>query len=252
MTSYIENQALRDVRDGAPVGRAKEGVAWLMTWKKILNKNQESKTQPERVTQLQLNSQPKSFRGKQVVFRGHVRSAKLQTVENHELGIQKYFILWVKPEEKSTFPYCVYALNLPKGFPDVQRDAVELNEKVEISGRFFKVRSYQAQSGLRECPLVLADTPTWFPDESKNNLASSIDYSSWPFQSVFLLLLVGCLLVFAVAVGGLAYWISRATSGPRVVSPSEEAKVSEGIQDLQKNPAVETVSDRLRKMSENS
>ena len=240
---------MRDVRDGAPVGRAQEGVAWLMIWHRILADQQNTKAQNSEqsvaVTQLELNSRPQSFRGKKVAFRGHVRSARMQTVKNHELGIEKYYILWIKPEEKSTFPYCVYALDLPNGFPPVQRETVEMNEKVQVTGTFFKVRSYQAKGGLRECPLVLADMPEWMPGEKDTAAETPVVIPSWPVMA-------GALCLIALGAAGLAFLVYRTTSTPRAESAEAEAEISKDIEALQHNPAVETVSDRLRKMSENS
>ncbi len=243
LRGYLEQQAFRDIRDGAPVGRAKEGVAWLMMWQNVMAAKS-STVEAMPVTQLELNSQPASYRGKQVKFRGFVRSARLQEIKDHELGIKQFYILWIKPEEKSTFPYCVYALDLPKDFPVVQRETVEMNEQIEVSGRFFKVRSYKARGGLRECPLVLTDTPTWFPQQDSAS-ETSVVLPSWP-------VMVGSLFLIAFAAAGFAFWVYRATSSLRTESAATEAKVAKDFKALQQDPAVETVSDRLRKMSEKS
>jgi hypothetical protein len=112
------------------------------------------------VSHLQLISQPEYYRGKPVEIEGWVRSARRDELQDSELGVSQYYILWLRPADTKTAPYCVYALTLPAGFPEVTTEFRDFNQPVKVAGLFFKIRSYQdAERQVRESPVILTRQP---------------------------------------------------------------------------------------------
>ena len=113
------------------------------------------------VTQIQLASQAKAFRGQPVQVQGWVRSARIMKVKKNELGIDTYYVLWMRPSDSNVAPYCVYAESVPEEFPDITAQDRELNEPVQVDGVFYKIRSYTASNEkVQTCPMILASSTT--------------------------------------------------------------------------------------------
>ncbi len=236
----VKRQALIRVRDGTSISRTKDAIPWLFTLDEMLHPDVYPPESPTDVSRVELSSQPVSYRGKWVRFRGRVRSAKMWRMQDHELGVEQLYVLFLKPEENSTLPYCVVATQLPEGFPAVERQAVEMDEVVEVTGQFFKVRSYRAQGGWRECPLVMCHEPVWFPKEEVA-VKSTVQLPGTPW----IIAMVSIIAVLAIGVAVLVY---TSTSSPRSGAEAEGEDVATGLERLANDPNVETVSERLGRM----
>ena len=234
----IFEQALSAVTDGTPLSRSEDAVAWLMTLEEL----QPGKNfgNPVSVSQVELSSQPIQFRGQAVTFRGRVRAAKFWQPKQHELGIDRMYLLFLQSENPTTIPICVATTKMPPNFPPIERDWVELDESLVITGVFFKVRSYQAKGGFRECPLVLANEPQWIPSSLKESESSQLPSWKW-FAGLLTLIAIFAIIVAA----GIFRFTERNTHG----IGKEDAELSQDLAELSRNPDVETVSERLKKMS---
>jgi hypothetical protein len=102
--------------------------------------------------------QPDIYRGKLIAVEGWVRSARKKILAaDTALGIDHYYILWVRPRESKLGPYCVYCQNIPVNFPKLSNQFTDVNQLVKIQGYFFKIRNYVAtDSSVQECPVIIA------------------------------------------------------------------------------------------------
>ncbi len=152
------------VEDGTAIGWEGDSTAWLRMWERVIGQDL---GQPLDASHLQLSSQPGFYRGRAVNIAGWVRSARREELTDSELGVDHYFILWLRPADTNLAPYCLYALELPANFPEVTNEFRDLNERVRVTGLFFKIRAYiDASSESNECPVILAKTFELKPDVS--------------------------------------------------------------------------------------
>jgi len=242
------------IRDRAPISRAREGIAWMLAWEKILaQKEMRSEIEDEEIalddsianlpvaSQVQLSSQPQAFRGKMVRIQGRVRAAEKQLFSNHPLGISHFYILWIRSFESPTIPICVYCIELPEGFPEVSEVRTELDEDFEATGMFYKVRSYPTNDGWKYCPTVLANSFTSAKKSLTKQQATTLP--GWP---VIVTVLLGMIWI-AILIARLAYrsvWIHRRAN------PEAERKISDDVSQLVDNPLIETVDQRLARLAD--
>ena len=117
------------VQDNTAVGHVGDAGAWADAWQRVDRATLSDLTTAEEVQRVQLMSQPNSYRGSLVKLRGWVRSARfvdrpiaaLGQADAQYRGKVGHYEFWIRPEETNAGPYCVYALNLPAGFPEVRR-----------------------------------------------------------------------------------------------------------------------------------
>ncbi len=107
---------------------------------------------------VQLMAQPQSYRGQLIKLAGFVRRAHRAQAPKNQWTIQQYHQLWLQVDDHRTDPVAVWCLDLPPNFPL----GMEIEERAEVIGYFFKVMTYVAGDGtLRRAPLVLAKTVLW-------------------------------------------------------------------------------------------
>ena len=145
----------QQVQDKSSVGWTGDSPTWKRLWEKT-TKFEMPEGQP--VTRIELMSQPEFYRGKSVKIEGWVRSIRRKPLpSDSELDIDGYYEMWVRPKESKLGPYCVYSQTVPENFPVVTRQFADVNEFVEITGYFFKVRSYvTADRSVKTSPVVVA------------------------------------------------------------------------------------------------
>ena len=150
LNHHLEKLALERVEDKTSLNRPDEGSAWIICWTRarelsqFTNTNGTNSIQPQSASHIQLSSQPESYRGKPVKIDGWIRAARKMNVTRNELGIEHYYVLWVRPADTNVAPYCVYAESLPDGFPEIRASFSDLNERVSFDAIFYKIRSYTA------------------------------------------------------------------------------------------------------------
>jgi hypothetical protein len=151
---------LREIEDDT-VFRREERDAWFHLLELL------QKTDPRElaraslgpVSYVQLESQPNEYRGRLVTLDGVVRGAKTVPAPQNDLGIERYYQLWLQPEPGSGALVVIYALALPHDFPLGER----LDAPCRAVGFFFKRWAYASRGGAMTAPLVLARTVTWEP-----------------------------------------------------------------------------------------
>ena len=112
------------------------------------------------VTFAQLFRQPTAYRGKVVDLVGSIWMAVEKQAPANDQGIERYYQLWLRPEDNGASPIAIYCLKLPANFPLGDK----LDEPVRLSGIFFKRWVYSARDTIRLAPLVLAATVDWRPN----------------------------------------------------------------------------------------
>jgi hypothetical protein len=156
----VREQYLRDVQDDT-VFRSAERDAWfhLLALLQKSNPADLERASLGRAGYVQLEAQPKEYRGRLVTLDGVVRAAKAVPAPENDLGIERYYQLWLQPDPGSGALVALYALELPGDFP--------LGERIEALcravGFFFKRWAYASRGGVTTAPLVLVRSVQWEP-----------------------------------------------------------------------------------------
>ena len=205
--TIYEDSIYEVVEDRSAMNRSIESAAWNWSWKKLADQKGEFKY----VSYIQLTGQPESHRGKRIQISGSVRGLqKIDLRPGHDLGMDSYKVLWIKPSDSNRVPYCVYTRQLPQGFPSATNGFVELNEQVVVKGVFFKLRSYVAQNDQIEiCPLIVADSIEWIPTVATESV------QSWKPPGWFLTMFF---IGMPIIAGLLAWGVYRSSTAESPVS----------------------------------
>ncbi len=169
-----------------------------------------------RVSFVQLFQQSNDYRGRIVSLKGTVRRAFPLTPPKNDYGIDRYYQLWLFPDDNPSSPIIVFCLDIPKGFPT----GMTLVERAELTGFYFKRLAYEAADTLRTAPTVLARGIQWQPAPKRQPVGPPPAGSPW--------LVIGVALVCSAAVVTYVYWRTRRTKAPR---PEKLEPLSERIGD---------------------
>ena len=227
----IPAENLAAIRDDQPFRRS-EQAAWFQFLDKLRSTDEAALASRSigPTTLIQLFRQPAEYRGELVTIRGILRRCEEVTAPKNDLDFTSYYQTWVFPDDNPSNPIVVYCLTLPQGFPS----GMELAERVELVGFFFKRWSYAAQDTVRLAPVVLAKGLAWTPALRKPA----------PTQPISLPLLVAAAAVIAAAVVLASWWRTRrirpAKTDCQILGPIQPAEVAEPIE----------VGLRLRLMAE--
>lgn len=239
LRSLLGEIAAEMVVDDSPLGRPSEIPFWNLLVERLLAEGENSHP-PTQVEWVELRTQPESFRGQRIEFRGRIRGARIQKSSGDSATVPQYYELWVQADNHSTIPYCVYALEIPNGFPPLTEQLSMLDATTSIVGYFFKNRSYLTDEHKTQfCPVVL----TRLPEVTIVSAAAPQSNPPTPFA-------VGGI---AAGVALLAAWIAfrvyRSTIFiRRIASPH----IASTLEELESDPQVETVRDRLARWDSQS
>lgn len=247
--------AWKSVTDGTAVGHVGDSEAWSDAWRMVNEATLSVLKTAEPVQRIQLMSQPKSYRRSWVQFEGWVRSARFvdrpiaalgQSADDYQ-GQVGHYEFWIRPEETNAGPYCVYALNLPAGFPKVGQAHQELNEKVRVVACFFKNRSYVAADKKPNfCPLLLATSFTRLNDFGA---AASGEASSDEVWVPGVGAMIGIAIAFALLAAGLAWLAKRTVQSPRYQHGTQMTeRIRDGLDQLTDDPRVATEQENVMQL----
>ncbi|MBX9788312.1 MAG: hypothetical protein K2Y37_05310 [Pirellulales bacterium] len=116
------------------------------------------------VTFAQLFRQSSAYRGRVIDLVGTARRVVEKPAPANDQGIERYYQVWLRPDDNPASPIVIYCLALPPNFPIGQ----DIDEPVRVTGIFFKRWVYQASDTIRLAPLVLAGTLDWRPNPLAN------------------------------------------------------------------------------------
>ncbi len=158
----------------------------------------------------------------------------------NDLGIETYYVFWLRPGDGSDAPIVAYALELPDGFPDVGSDQTKLREEMTFTGYFFKRWAYGAHDGIRTAPMILAKRPAWQPTPSILN----VELPSW--QSVLI-----AVLVIALVAIRIAFWVYRAGgTQPAARRSTANEPTSQQFATMAERKIGPTITEALQQRSE--
>lgn len=154
----LDRRVLRHVVDSSP-WKTTERVAFLRSWLRVdilqeqLRSSGLLRSQLPLLDTAQLSSQADFYRGKPIRFRGTiVRIDANGSITDPVLQRREYFIVWIRPDESSNQPVCVY-VDSDNAIPISE---LSIDTNVEIAGTFFKRLAYASQRGGDVAPLLLA------------------------------------------------------------------------------------------------
>jgi hypothetical protein len=151
---------LSAVRDDT-VFRPAESDAWFHLFALVARTSDEELQQASEgpVAYLQLDQQPREYRGRLVTIDGIARAARRITAPANAFEVKHYYQVWLQPDRQSDGLIVVYCTQLPTGFPLGEQIAAECS----ATGFFFKRWAYPSQGGITTAPLVIAKTLSWQP-----------------------------------------------------------------------------------------
>ena len=172
LLSLLDKIALDYVEDNAMTSKRSDMQAWYGLFDRLqrLSADELQAASVGPVSYVQLFEQPDFYRGKMVTIYGEVRGAYWVPAGKNPMGIERYYVFWVRPVDGSNNPIAVYALEPPAGFPEIHQqnensDKETWKEPVEVNGCFLKKLVYLSQDSARVCPLLLAKSLDWKPVE---------------------------------------------------------------------------------------
>lgn len=160
---HIENQLLSEVEDNTMFER-RESLAWWTLLRRAVDRS--ASAPAELTSRLQLAEQSAAYRGQPVRVRGRVLRAYTVEAQPNPFEVTHYNVLWLRPDGGDHLPIAIYCLSLPAGFPELEPLAEEGNpvdEEVEATGWFYKHWAYASKTGLSLAPLLVVNSPTWYP-----------------------------------------------------------------------------------------
>lgn len=229
------------VQDHTSLGWSGDSGAWSRLWEKSTADDSSS---ADPVSRIELMGQPELYRGRLVSVSGWVRSARKKLLgPDSELGIPHYFVLWVRPVESKQGPYCVFSTELPAGFPDVGEPFLDMNERVEIHGYPFKIRSYiAADSSVEPCPVIIARQLTRIEN------AEYTSVTQWQPSRTTLMMALILIPLFA----SFLAWAAFRSSQTRPFTPGKktQTKIGHSLNELANDPRVQTDRENVMRLYE--
>ncbi len=156
----MDQRLLESVEDNTPF-RSVERPAWFHLLGLLHSAPRETLDRAEILTPsyVQLDRQPKEYRGRLVRITGVARRAEATPAPPNDVGIDRYFRLAVTPDDSPDDLLFVYVLELPPRFPVELR----IEESVQFVGFAFKRWLYAAHDRVRPAPVLLARSIDWQP-----------------------------------------------------------------------------------------
>lgn len=224
------------VSDQTAAARPVEGPAWLVAWEQALNVSGESASVPS-TTVYELLSQPEQFRSQTLQIVGQLQLVEWVEVPRNDLGIERYFVLWIKPRERSQYPYCVYIRDWPAElkFPDQRYTTYE--QPISATAVFFKTRTFlAADEQLAVCPLLFARTAKAIPNVQGFASGNSGGHSAWNWT------LIALMPIIAMWIAWRVYGSTRIT---RVRNQHRERSTVDTLERLTEDPQVKSPREHV-------
>lgn len=237
----IDPLLYQQVQDRTSLGWSGDTGAWIRLWEQAIDGDASAGNS---VSRIELMGQPDLYRGQTVTVEGWVRSARKKVLDpESELGLPHYFVLWVRPLETKQGPYCVYTMELPAEFPDVTEQFSELNERVQISGYPFKIRTYvTADSSVDQCPVMIASHLTRIDNPEFTSV------NQW--QPSRLTLMIALISIPLIA--SFLAWAAFRNSETRPFTPGKttQKRIDQTLSELSNDPQVQTERESVMRLYE--
>lgn len=244
LTQILHRVSIDLVRDKTPVDRGREAYAWFSTWAQVFDQPLKTETQ-ETATVTQLLSQPEAWRGRSLTIDGTALRVERKNATFNALGIEQYYVIWIKPNHPSIYPFCVYTLVAPESLVSEDESGIQaVDQMVSTTGIFFKNRLFNAsvkeQSEAAFAPVILTSMV-----ESRAGQGMTGNEGT-PFPSFSMTLL--SIATIATLAMIIAMTIYRSTKTELQKLP-QAASLKENFQKLQDDQRVETTAEKLKRLS---
>lgn len=247
LQNVLDYFVLQEVQDKSAIGWSGDTEAWRRLWEQVVEPESQTvagviEAKPSPVKRIQLMGQPNFFRGKRVQIEGWVRSARMRKVaQPSSLPFTSYYELWLRPKDTNAGTYCVYASNLPEGFPKLDESFQDLNQAIKVEGRFFKLQSFVAGDRSVDYSPALLTNQIQLVEETRtaSNETQPVSFS-W---------LLPALVALPLIAGGLA-WLAFRSSEPTAREPGKSAqkRLSGSLEQLKDDPDIETDAQRIERL----
>ena len=246
LQTVIDGLLLQQVQDHTSLGWTGDSGSWIRMWEKVT-----SSASPVAelagaapVKRIELMGQPSVYRGQPIAIEGWVRSARKKRLPTDTaLGINHYYILWVRPRESKLGPYCIYSQKIPDSFPTLSNEFTDVNQLVQVQGYFFKIRNYiAADSSVQECPIIIAPNLQVL-ESAPMPLLDKWQPSRLTLTTAFVIIPLGATLIA---------WFAFQTSRTRQQSPAKSTKkrIHDSLGSLVESPEVQTDREKIMALYE--
>ncbi|HEV7278802.1 MAG TPA: hypothetical protein VGN57_01210 [Pirellulaceae bacterium] len=155
-----DRAALNAVADATATGDPRDFALWYRLFDRLSHVPEEALREAagDSIAVAALARQPHAHRGELFKLVGTARGGKSVKAPANPLGIERYYVIWVQPDDDRDVLVAVYSLSKPEGFPDLpeQIDLARFAYRVEASVYFLKKIAYESKSTISVSPLVLA------------------------------------------------------------------------------------------------
>jgi len=246
MADLLQIVSAEQIRDKTPIQRVQEAYAWFAAWSEVYDQPIDQQVQ-ETATVTQLIAQPEAWRGQTIHVTGTALRVERVDASHNALGIERYYVIWIKPDHPSSFPYCVYSLMAPEslmGEPDQKMREVE--QRVEADARFFKNRLFDAgeSGGAGEAAVapVLLSTSVRIPRRPAKVAKEKFQVPGTNVVLLTLAIIVGMSSLIALTV-------YRTTLSGRVRALPKKERLANQFSLLKEDRRVETTLEKLQRLS---
>lgn len=219
------------VSDRTGPARSQEGAAWLLGWQRVLRGMDRGGSFPGLY---RLMGMPEEWRGRTVRVEGTLLGVQPLDVQPNALGISRYWLLWIAVPGGGSVPLCVYAADLPEGFPRDAERYVACRKPVGFPAMFFKLRTYRDTEGKTAvCPLLLAGQPQPAAVSGGAGVSGKASAAGrWVWM--------GWLAILAVIAAGVS-WMAARSMRSAIRSPGQ-TEIRQSLKELELDSAI--LSDR--------
>lgn len=239
----IDRAAYTLVEQYTHVGRPVESFAWFSSWANVFSQplSIEKQALPA-PTMTQLLGQPEAWAGQTISVEGTALRIQRVTAGMNPLNITDYFVIWIRPNHPSMYPYCVYTL-LPPDPLMIEKNELEKNVSVPVSvaGQFFKVRLFDAGGKAGQAPLLMASTIQVLP-------ATPESMGNEPFRMPGAVTIVTTLLLIGIIASGIAWLAWRTSQSGRLRGLPTGSRLHSAMDNLQRDDRIETVQQKIKRM----
>ncbi|WP_153557908.1 hypothetical protein [Roseimaritima sediminicola] len=182
---------------------------------------------PRHVGVVPLMQQPQAYLGRAVWMYGRVARAVPVEAKANPFGVQRYWEVWLRPDDGTERAVILYAPDVPEDVAAVGPEATLMHgPRIAAAGRFLKRRLYGAAGGAAESPVIVGRVWPRQPAAAAPETAP---------QEPSLVWLVGIAAAIGLALAGGLLWHSRVTSRQLRAARRSPPLVPKGLGDLQTN-----------------
>ena len=117
-----------------------------------------------------------AYNGQLMTLRGRVRRiTKSPADEKIRYDLGTLYEIWFYTEDSQAHPTVAVCTSVPQGLLDkARKEGERLDERISITGYFFKMYVYEAQDTERFVPMLLAQRFKWHPPPAEKKLQSAV------------------------------------------------------------------------------